>query len=242
MSELIKARLTLTRSKNAEHFMEASLLERISGTTSARVCAILISCIADHDGCMRLAKRSDGSNYYGYILLYTDDALVVSDNAEQVLRNVLGRYFTLKEESIGPPKSESKTRQRSRMLGFQFLSVRSSGRQECGKVPTKRDDVNWKMPTRAETPIQTSYRPELDVSPELQPIDAAYYMFLNDVLRWIVELGRVDVCLKCSMLSSHLALPREGHMYQYRIELMDCLSNLAGMLTRFLTCFVYLKK
>jgi hypothetical protein len=243
LDELIKARVTLTRSINAEHFMEASLLERISGTTSARVCAIMISCIADHDGWMRLAKRSDGSDYYGYILLYTDDALVVSDNAEQVLRNVLGRYFTLKEESIGPPKSESKARQRSRMLGFQFLSVRSSGSQECGKsILTKRDDVNWKLPTRAETPIQTSYRPELDVSPELQPIDAAYYISLIDVLRWIVELGRVDVCLKCSMLSSHLALPREGHMYQYRIELIDCLSNLAGMLTRILTCFAYLKK
>jgi hypothetical protein len=62
--------------------------------------------------------------------------------------------------------------------------------------------------------MQTSYRPELDVSPELQPTDAAYYMSLIGVLRWIVELGRVDVCLECSMLSSHLALPREGHLYQ----------------------------
>ena len=52
---------------------------------------------------MRPAKRSDGSDYYEYILLYID-ALVVSVNAEQVLRNELGRYFTLKEESIGPPK------------------------------------------------------------------------------------------------------------------------------------------
>ena len=63
-----------------------------------------VSCPADPDVWMRPAKRSDGSDYYEYILLYTDDALVVSDNAEQVLRNELGRYFTLKEESIGPPK------------------------------------------------------------------------------------------------------------------------------------------
>ena len=53
---------------------------------------------------MRPTKRSDGSDYYEYILLYTDDAPVVSGNAEQVLLNELGRYFTLKEESIGPPK------------------------------------------------------------------------------------------------------------------------------------------
>jgi hypothetical protein len=29
-----------------------------------------------------------------------------------------------------------------------------------------------------------------------------------------VELGRVDKCLEVSMMSSHLALPREGHMEQ----------------------------
>ena len=34
------------------------------------------------------------------------------------------------------------------------------------------------------------------------------------ILRWIVELGRVDVCLEVSMMSSHLALPREGHLEQ----------------------------
>ncbi len=55
------------------------------------------SCLADPDVWMRPAKRSDGSDYYEYILLYTDDALVVSENAEQILRNELGRYFSLKE-------------------------------------------------------------------------------------------------------------------------------------------------
>jgi hypothetical protein len=37
-------------------------------------------------------------------LLYTDDALVLSKNAEKVLRIELGRYFTLKAEPIGPAK------------------------------------------------------------------------------------------------------------------------------------------
>ena len=30
----------------------------------------------------------------------------------------------------------------------------------------------------------------------------------------MVELGRVDISLKCSMMSSHLALPQEGHLHQ----------------------------
>jgi hypothetical protein len=63
-----------------------------------------VSCPADPDVWMRPAKHSDGSEYYEYILLYTDDALVISEQAETVLRKELGRFFELKEESIGPPK------------------------------------------------------------------------------------------------------------------------------------------
>ena len=51
------------------------------------------------------SKKSHGSLYYEYILLYTDDALVVGENAETILRKELGRYFELKEESIGPPST-----------------------------------------------------------------------------------------------------------------------------------------
>ena len=44
-----------------------------------------VSCPADPDVWMRPAKHSKGTDYWEYILLYTDDALVVSENAEQVL-------------------------------------------------------------------------------------------------------------------------------------------------------------
>ena len=62
--------------------------------------------------------------------------------------------------------------------------------------------------------MKANYRAELDVSAELSPGDASYYQSLIGVLRWIVELGRVDICLEVSVLSSHLALPREWHMQQ----------------------------
>ena len=54
----------------------------------------------------------------------------------------------------------------------------------------------------------------MDVLRELNVADAAYNQSLIGILRWIVELGRVDVCLEVSMMSSHLALPREGHLEQ----------------------------
>jgi hypothetical protein len=77
-----------------------------------------------------------------------------------------------------------------------------------------QDFERWQLTAaKAETPLQTSYRPELDITPELEPLDAAYYQSLVGVLHcWMVELGRVDICLECSMMSSHLALPRIGHL------------------------------
>jgi hypothetical protein len=80
-------------------------------------------------------------------------------------------------------------------------------------VSTKEGE-RWKLPTKAEIPLRTSYWPELDVTPDLQPTKAAYYQSIIGILRWIVELGRVDIRLKVSMMSSHLTLPQEGRLSQ----------------------------
>ena len=42
---------------------------------------------ADPDACMRPAKKADGLPYYEYILLYTDDAKVMSENTDDILIN-----------------------------------------------------------------------------------------------------------------------------------------------------------
>ena len=70
------------------------------------------------------------------------------------------------------------------------------------------------MPKKAAAPLSTNYRPELEVINELNPEIASYYQSLIGILRWMVELGRVDICCEVSMMSSCLALPREGHLKQ----------------------------
>ena len=57
----------------------------------------------DPDVWMLPATKNDGTEVYEYVLLYTYDCLVVSENAESILKNEIGRYFGLKLESIGPP-------------------------------------------------------------------------------------------------------------------------------------------
>ena len=179
------------------------------------------SCPADPDVWMRPAIKSDGTKCYDYVLLYVDDALVVSENAESILRNELGRYFELKEESIGPPDhylggKVRKVQLENGVYAWAFSSSQyvQTAVKNVEAYLDSQENKRWKMPSKADTPLTTTYRPELDVSRELNEVDAAYYQSLIGILRWMVELGRVDVCLEVSMMSSHLALPREGHLEQ----------------------------
>ena len=52
--------------------------------------------------------------YYEYVLLYTDDCLVILENAKKILRNEIGKSFWLKEKSIGDP---------GKYLGGELLKV-----------------------------------------------------------------------------------------------------------------------
>ena len=42
--------------------------------------------------------------------------------------------------------------------------------------------------------------------------DATYFQYQISILRWTCELGRIDIITEISLLASHLALPREGHL------------------------------
>ena len=174
------------------------------------------SCPADPDVLMRPAMKADGSSYYEYILLYVDDILAIGEKAEHILRHELGKYFDMKESLIGPPnrKSVRKVQLDNGVNTWAF----SSSKYVQAAVKNVEDYLNqserWNLPTRANTPLRTLYQPELDTSPELKPREAAYYMSLIGVLRWMVELGRVDICLEVLMMPSHMAMPREGHLEQ----------------------------
>jgi len=38
-------------------------------------------------------------------------------------------------------------------------------------------------------------------------------MQLIGILRWLVELGRIDICVEVSMMSSYNCMPRVTHLY-----------------------------
>ena len=62
----------------------------------------------------------------------------------------------------------------------------------------------------AHNPLVGGYRPETDMTDPLDPDRASYYQTMIVVMRWMVEIGRIDIDTECSLLSSHLAYPDLG--------------------------------
>ena len=72
------------------------------------------------------------------------------------------------------------------------------------------DDIRLK--STVKNPFPSGCRPELDVSTELHDEMISRFLQLIGILRWAVELGRLDIYLEVSQLSQHQALPRQGHL------------------------------
>ena len=143
---------------------------------------------------------------------------MVSHKPEAILRKEIDKHFQLKEESIGPP---------SQYLGGKLCQVAMENRQECwafgstyyvraavDNVKEYLSNKGKKLAVKSLTPLTSNYRPDINITEELGEDESSYYQSLIGVLRWIVELGQVDIFCKVSMLSSHLALPRCGHLSQ----------------------------
>ncbi len=68
------------------------------------------------------------------------------------------------------------------------------------------------IPARADNPFPVDYDPSTDPSDILHPECSSFYQHLIGVMRWMVELGRIDIVTKVSILSSYLACSHEGHL------------------------------
>jgi Reverse transcriptase (RNA-dependent DNA polymerase) len=165
------------------------------------------ACIADNDVWMRPVESKSRGKLYEYILVYTNDLLCVSLQPQEIL-NSLDQHYLLKPESIGVPKT---------YLGADITEYRLPDRPEkprwamsSSKYVTEaiRNVKQWLdnrgkyLKTRASSVLPSGYRPELDTSPYCNDDDANYYQQQIGVLRWAVELGRIDILTEVSMLAS----------------------------------------
>ena len=85
-------------------------------------------------------------------------------------------------------------------------------------VKLKLSKSNCRIPSRCNTPMATTYHLSEDVTKEMNAERLQLYQELIGILHRVVEIGRVDILLEVSLLSSKLAFPRVGYLQAvYRV-------------------------
>ena len=172
---------------------------------------------ADPDVWLKVATKEDGTPYYKYILVYVDDILHIAEIPEEDMK-LINSIYRLKD-GVGPP---------DRYLGGTMEKVQLQDgsvawSMDCveylkGAISNvdnllKESNSSLKAYGDGKRPYPSSYRPEMDVTSELDAERMNRYQQFIGVLRWAIELGRIDILTEVSCLSQHLASPREGHLH-----------------------------
>ena len=175
------------------------------------------SSLADPDVWLRPATKGDGENYYEYVLMYVDDILAISCDARRILTEIQ-RTFRFKNDKIEAPEYYLGAKLQEKAINsvkcwtitsLDYVKAAVKNVEEAIKRTRRR------LPTtNIDTPMNTTYSPELDVTEELDDESVTFFQELIGVLRWATEIGRVDILLEVSLLSQYQANPREGHLEQ----------------------------
>jgi len=169
----------------------------------------------DPDVYIREAVRPNGDAYYEMCLIYVDDVLLCSHDPYSTI-DKLKLKFRLKEDSLGAP---------TRYLGALVKVFTDARGKECyalssddyvevavKEVESELAKEGLKLRGRAQRPFDQGYKPEMDITPELDADGISKYQGYMGIFRWMLELGRIDIMTEVSQLSSFQASPREGHL------------------------------
>ena len=135
--------------------------------------------------------------------------------------------YPVAEKSIGPPsvylganiqKLDSNTPNKEcwgasaeQYVREAVKNVKARLKQDGFVFNKKLSDPNYSP----DSPFSNKqYRPELDTTQECNDEQTNFYQNLLGVLRWIIELGRIDINFEVSVLSHYLVNPRLGHLQQ----------------------------
>ena len=206
---LVRALYGLKSSGASWRKMFKDFIELKLGFKSSRV---------DPDMYYRRNMRQDGSAYYELLLVYVDDVLAISHNPEAIMK-AIGKTFEIKNNEYGPPKMYlgadiEKFHLPNGSFAWSLHSasyVKSA--VETVKVLLAEDGRELKSGKRSHKgPLPHGYKPELDVTDKCNAEHVSRYMQLIGILRWAVELGRIDIQIEVALLSQYQVSPREGHL------------------------------
>lgn len=173
---------------------------------------------ADRNVWIKASTKPDGFKYYQMILVYVDDILHLSHDPKPAIE-ALQKLYVLKDESIGSPKrylfaniDRVQTQDGRNIWSMSSESYVRAAIENVENMLKSDGSPPLKVYGDCKRPYPSSYRPEIDVSEELNPDGVQRYQELIGILRWAIELGRLDIMTEVSCLSQHMCEPRVGHL------------------------------
>jgi hypothetical protein len=155
-------------------------------------------CLADRDLWLKEETRpDDGVKYWAYILIYVNDVLCVHHDPGTSLAQI-DKYFKMKPGSIMEPTFYLGSKLKKTVMpngvvawGMSSSKYVQAAVQNVQEYLKKNGDS--KLNKKAFAPFEATYRAEIDESPVLGPEMANYFQSQMGILRWCVELGRIDI-------------------------------------------------
>ena len=145
-------------------------------------------------------------------LCYVNNVLVISEHPKLTIE---GLQWTFR---LNGYKAESPTM----YLGENLKIVDNQSGSKCWTMPLgdyvkmavkiveyKLKGINQSLPTKFKVTVSPCHHPAVDEIPQLDEDGINTYQELIGVLRWLIEMGRVDILLEVALLLTHLAIPRK---------------------------------
>ena len=178
---------------------------------------------ADPDVYLKPGNKANGDKCYSYLIVYVDDILSIDSNPKMIIDKI-GEYFKIKDGSIEFPKMYLGANMRrwkvqdetGADIATYALGSESYVKEAIRCVEERMAEYGLVYPKRkAKTPFSSAdYKPELDTSEIVNSKVGNFYQNMIGILRWLCELGRLDILLETSLLSQYMVEPRMGHVNQ----------------------------
>ena len=100
--------------------------------------------------------------------------------------------------------------ERKALNGKKMWTIRSRNyiKLSVTNIEERAKKKRMKMPNKVTTPMISGYVKEIDVTKELDKDGKTFYQEIIGMMRWDIEIGRVDINTDISLLLSYQAAPR----------------------------------
>lgn len=150
--------------------------------------------------------------------MYVDDVLACSHDPKGIMLGIAAK-FDIKNDEIEEPKLYlGGNVEKFQLPNGKVAWSLTSNSYVQGAVDTVQrllaeDGRTLKSGKRSHKgPLPHGYRPETDTSDECNAEHVSRFQQLIGILRWAVELGRIDIQIEAALLSQYQMNPRQGHL------------------------------